>query len=112
MDTSFLFSFFKGLLFLLPETAVFTACVYYFIRQKSPDSILLSMGSLVSMAVMVFYNLLLPIIQRTGGADFIYSSFIFEIVGIISFIGHVSFAIGFFMLVLKCIKLIKGAPTN
>jgi hypothetical protein len=112
MEPSYLFSLVKGILFLIPEAAVLAACVYYFVRQKSPDSILLSLGALVSMAVTAFYNIFLPIMQLTGSADFIYSSFVFTLISFISFAGYVSFAIGLFMLVLKYLKLLKSGSEN
>ncbi|MCD6065459.1 MAG: hypothetical protein K0S33_285 [Bacteroidetes bacterium] len=105
---SLTFELAKGLLFMLPELAILAACLYYFVKQKSTDSILLSLGSIVSLCVMGFYRILMPIFQYSSDYNFFGYEILYNIVSFISFAGYTCFAIGLFILVVKQVK--KNTP--
>jgi hypothetical protein len=103
MELDSIIEFAKGILFLLPEVAILIACIYYLVKNKSIDSILLTIGTFIGFCVMLFWRLVFPLLQRTSSSHD-YTMVLVNTLGFIGFVGSVLFAIGLFMLVTKVIK--------
>ncbi len=101
-DFSIIWSLFGGLLSL----AVFGICIYYIIAKQSADSILLVIGAFIQLLTSLFYSIGNRILMN--GADFYSNSWIFTLVGVISFIGGLCFTAGLIILIINHVKQHKA----
>lgn len=79
----------------------FLASAYYLSKQNELISILLAIGSFISLLSSVSFAII-PRFIDTG----FYSSSLFSIIQTVSFLGHVAFVSGFVMLILREVKKI------
>lgn len=105
MDDTLL-SLLQGMLFIIPEIIILTACINYLGKNKSSHAIMLLVGTLLNLLVTVFHALVVPILINILDVDF-YSGTInvFTIITPISFIGSILFALGLLFLIQEKIKL-------
>ena len=95
----------KGMLFLIPEIGVLVACIYYLAKSKSVAGILMTIGSFIGICIMVYYRLIMPLTVYASGAGSVADNMLFyQILGFVSFIGAVLFAVGLFLLVVNAVK--------
>ncbi len=89
------------IIYFIPELIVLGAVVYYLVNNESIDGLLMTIGSAISILIMIFYSLL-PLLFEYNFFD--YNQIGGLILKFISFVGHICFAIGLFMLIKKNVK--------
>lgn len=103
----------KSLVTIIPSIAILAAEIYYIAKRSTPDGYLMAAGSLIGLLVQLFYSVAMPLLVRSEGVDF-YSSYqaYFTLIGIISTIGAILFAIGFILLIHKFVKTPVATNTS
>lgn len=84
---------------LIIPLAMFVACAYFLTKKTSPESILLAIGSFLTLITSVLFNYF----ARAGSMDF-YSGSVYSFMQGFSYLGNILFTIGFIMLIVKTIK--------
>ncbi|TCD12865.1 hypothetical protein EZ449_02130 [Pedobacter frigidisoli] len=107
MESSFMSALF-GFVSIIPSIIVFIASCYYISKNVKPDSILLIIGSGLSLLLTIFYSFLMPYFMRSWAISVNDTSSYYTIAGIISFIAGICFAIGLFMLINTTVNTNKG----
>ncbi|TDG37645.1 hypothetical protein EZJ43_00690 [Pedobacter changchengzhani] len=90
-----------NLLSLISPVLIFIACCLYLSKRVKPDSILLFIGSGISVILSIFYSVIMPMFMSGGAMNV---TFYYEIARVISFIAEILFAIGFFILITNVIR--------
>ncbi|WP_340202360.1 hypothetical protein [Ascidiimonas sp. W6] len=103
MVTDAAYNLINALLFLIPQCIIIIACILYLIKKISLEGILLLTGALIALLVSLFYQLIWPYLLQENFVD-AGSTMIFLIVGGISLLGSLSFAIGFYLVTQKALK--------
>lgn len=101
---SFVPQILKNLLFLLPHLLVLIACIYYMAKRAGADSVLMAIGSFLSLLTSVFYMIILPLYWSYGSDAFNTRTTVVSLVGFVGFIGSVMFGIGLLLLIVKQVK--------
>jgi len=97
--------------FFLPQILIFLVSVYYFIKNHSLDFILLSMGSGISMIILVYHLLIFPYQNNTLWQLDEYISFE-SILGLFNILSSITYIAGFAILIQKQIKVKTSTITN
>ncbi len=95
---SLLMSFFN----VIPALVTLGICGYYYIKSRTPDAILLLVGSGIHMLTSLMYAVVVPILTRTNNWGRVNS--IYTLLAIINFVGTVAFVIGLFLLIQKVLE--------
>jgi hypothetical protein len=99
MDSiSFLTNFFR----LAPEVIILWFCIEYLRSRKTPDSILLTLGTGISLLNWIFNLLFFRYFYDSG--FFGGNQFVMTLLGFAGFAGQVLFAIGLVLLIKKTLK--------
>lgn len=95
----------KGFINFVPQLLIFALCIYYLVRKKSADGILLSIGSFIGLLVSFIYIFLVPFLISRNVIGFTSGRItVFDFVAIIGVIGSLAFAVGLFLLIQDNIK--------
>jgi len=78
---------------------IFVASAYYLSKKTELESILLSIGSFLTLGTSILFNVL----SRSVDSDF-YSSLNFSVIQGLSYLGSLLFAVGFVMIIIKIVK--------
>lgn len=97
---------------LITPLAIFIATCVYISKKVKGDSILLFSGSLIALVTSAVSFVLIPYFMRSGNYSSLEIQKIYMVIGVVSFIGGICFAVGFFMLVVNAIKDNKAASIN
>lgn len=93
-----------GLVSVISPFIVFIACAYYISKQVKTDSILMLIGSGMSLLLTGFYSFLMPYIIQSGRLPVTETTSFYTIAGIISFFSGICFAVGLFILISNTIN--------
>lgn len=97
---------------LITPLAIFIATCIYISKKVKADSVLMFSGALIALVASAISFVLIPYFMRSGSFTSSEIQKTYMAIGIVSFIGGVCFAIGFFMLVVSAIKNNKAASIN
>jgi hypothetical protein len=90
----------------IPPLFIFIASCYYLSKSARTDAVLLLTGSGIGLLVTVSLSLM-PRFVQSRYMPFTEASQYYAIIGLISFLGGICFAVGFFMLVTNMINAYK-----
>jgi len=110
MDSSIM-SFLSTLISVISPLLIFGACCYYFSKEVKADSILLFIGSGLTLLLACFYRFLMPYLMDHYAMPMSEVNSYYFILGVISFFAGICFAVGLFMLINNMInasKMIQG----
>ena len=82
---------------------IFLASCYYIAQSAKADSILLLIGSGISLIVNIFF-ILMPFFAQSRNIPFAETSNYYNITGVIGFLGGICFVAGFFILIIDSLK--------
>lgn len=85
---------------ILPQLAIFIACIFYLSRKRTADAILLTIGSFIGTVVNIFYSIIWPFFLGEMNLNLR----IHSLISPVSFIGSIVFVTGFFMLIVNVVK--------
>lgn len=88
---------------LITPLLLFLASCYYIAKSAKADSILLLIGSVISLMVSIFY-ILMPFFAHSRSMPFTETSNYYGIAGIIGFFGGICFVAGFLILIIGSLK--------
>lgn len=95
-----------GILYIIPQTIIFIACIIYLEKNKSKHAKMLMIGSSITLLETVLYSLVFPILSDILNMNFYSGTFnVFTLGTPITFIGTILFAIGLLQLIKDKIKL-------
>lgn len=97
-----------SLVSIISPLILFIASCYYISKQVKADSILLLIGSGMSLLLSGFYRLVIPFFMQSRGLSVAETTSYYTIAGIIGFFAGICFAIGFFMLINNTVNGNKG----
>lgn len=109
MET-FEIDFLGNLKFLLPQSIIFAISVYYFIRKRSIDGVLLVIGSGLSLCILFYHLFILPYGSFNWWLDEMIS--LNSLLSIISLMSSLAFVAGFLMLIVNRIEQSKQTIEN
>jgi Na+/melibiose symporter-like transporter len=101
-------SIFMSFFNVIPAVVEAGICMYYLIKSRSTDAVLLAVGSGTHVLTAIAYSIVMPILLRDMGYTKLAS--VYTIVGIFGFIGTVAFLIGLFLLIQK--RLAQQEPSQ
>ncbi len=96
---------------IISPLLVFIASCIYISKIARADAVFLCVGSGISLLLSGTYYWLMPYLMKNSSLSAPEVSFYYSVLGIIGFIGGVSFAIGLFMLINNMVnanKLLNG----
>ena len=99
---------FMSFINVIPMLVQVGICGYYLARSRTPDAVLLLIGSGIHLLTAILYNILFPILVRNAGFQSV--QMYYTVGGIIGFIGTIAFLIGLFLLIQK--RLEPQEPTK
>lgn len=105
------FDFLGNFKFFLPQILIFLVSIYYFIRNRSLDGILLSMGSGISILILIYHLLVFPYQNDTLWQFDEYISF-GSVLGLFNVFSSITYIAGFAILIQKQIKVKAPGITN
>ncbi len=88
------------IVYIIPQCIILLGCIFYLSKKVSIEGILILIGTLGSIALITFNQLVLPTIIQNENNDLDYET-IFMITGGIGFFSTLFFAVGFLLIVLK-----------
>ncbi|WP_316795794.1 hypothetical protein [Pedobacter agri] len=95
---------------IISPLIVFIACAYYVSKQVKADSILMLIGSGMSLLLTGFYSFLMPYFMQSRGLSVTETTSYYTIAGIISFFSGICFAVGLFILINNTVNANKSFP--
>jgi len=101
-----------GFVSIISPLIIFIACCYYISKQVKADSILLLIGSGLSLVLTGFYSLLMPYLMRSGNFSMTQTTSYYTIGGVISFFSGMCFAVGLFILISNTVNEKKSFPNQ
>lgn len=106
MDASQL-DFLGNYKFLLPQLIIFICCLYFYFKVNSFDAILLSIGSGLSLCILMVHLFILPytwsFLEKLREVYYLET-----VLSISNLLSSICFIAGFLMLILKHIELKNG----
>lgn len=90
------------IVFGLGQLVVLTACFILFYKQRSAASVLMLLGSILSIIVGILGVILPAVIARTGGAEAIVQSQ--GIISVVNGLVYIMFATGLLLLAIQQVK--------
>ncbi|KQN38014.1 hypothetical protein ASE92_00780 [Pedobacter sp. Leaf41] len=111
MGDSVLTSLFS-LVSIISPLIIFIACCYYISKQVKADSILLLIGSGLSLVLTGFYSLLMPYFMQSRNLSMTETTSYYTIAGVISFFSGICFAVGLFILISNTVNAKKSFPNQ
>ncbi len=108
MNLNFYLEMGINLLSILAELVILGICIYYFVKTKSVDSVLLLISSIMSALYrplsMFVFNYVLK--NESGMSD----NFLFykNLLGFYGLVSTIIFSIGLFLMVIKLVKYIQN----
>jgi len=106
--TTTLFSFIS----IVPQIIGFIACCYYISKQVKADSILLIIGSGISLLLTIFYHFVMPYFTQDNGLSMVDVTSYYTIAGVIGFFAGICFSVGLFMLINNTLNANKNFPSK
>ena len=101
-----------SLVSIISPLIVFIACAYYIYKQLKADSILLFVGSGMSLLLTGFYSFLMPYLMQSRGFSVTETTSYYTIAGVISVFSGVCFAVGLFILINDTVNGNKSFPNQ
>lgn len=101
-----------SLVSIISPLIVFIACIYYISKQVKADSILLLIGSGMSLLLTGFYTFIMPYFMQSRGLSITETTSYYTIAGIISFFSGICFAVGLFILINNTVNANKSFPNQ
>lgn len=96
----------RGLTSVLPQLVLASFCIYYYVKKRSPESILLTAGTSVGALTSIFYVFIMPYLKDLSLYDPLNRNMtIYSIINIIGFLGNITFITGFIMLIVKSVRM-------
>ncbi|MFD2285385.1 hypothetical protein GJU39_04655 [Pedobacter petrophilus] len=106
-----MWQFLFTLVSIISPLLVFIACCLYINKIVRADSVLMCIGSGITLLLSVMYQFVMPYLIQDRAMPVGEVSFYYSVLGMISFSGGVCFAIGLFMLINNMVnanKLLNG----
>ena len=102
------FEIIRQVFYTIPHLFILVICCIYAFRKISIDGILLVIGSLISLLASLSFLVINPLLRHDSFGDSMSSyMLLINIIGIISNLGSIIFAVGLFLLILKAMKNLK-----
>ena len=101
-----------SLVSLVSPLIIFITCCYYISKQVKIDSILMLIGSAISILISVLYNIVMPFLMQSRNLSITETSSYYSIAGFIGFFGGISFAAGVLILVYNTVNSFKTFPDS
>ncbi|MCT4586234.1 MAG: hypothetical protein N4A71_00275 [Carboxylicivirga sp.] len=102
----------KSLPYTITRLVMIFACIYYLFKKTTTDSALLTIGSIIGFLMQVFHSVVLIYLVKEKLIDpFNELTRILFAAKIVTFIGGITFTVGFVMLIINTVKNI-GATSQ
>ncbi|MET4081245.1 small-conductance mechanosensitive channel [Pedobacter sp. UYP30] len=89
-----------GIIGIIAQLLIFIASMYFLVKCKGTEAILLTIGSAFSLIMSIFYRVISYLVS-SGSITGENTTSMYSIAGFFSTIFYVIFAVGFFMLLFK-----------
>lgn len=104
MEPSVLPQMFFNSLSMLPSLFIVITCIFYVSKKTSVDSVLMTIGSFISLLLHGFNAILMPLVWTYDSGNFETRIMVIRISSFISFAAWTMFGVGLLLLVLKQVR--------